>query len=212
MKNFLFLAFAASAAFLPLSPLYGQIQDQALDFASPPAWGHGTCQMVWGAGPNAVKFRGDEGMSESGGDRFAIIDTGLWRPAEGNNLYVRSIVSQTVWPLGQVTAGDAGKTVKFDALFGWYGGEPMRVKDLTVSAFSGFVFGNDSVGAIEGGQEFQFESASEREWGSVAATYTFKPEDEGKELSVIVTVLSKQEIAHGLPVIATSDWKVTVSD
>ncbi|MEI6340187.1 MAG: hypothetical protein WCQ57_16665, partial [Verrucomicrobiota bacterium] len=61
-------------------------------------------------------------------------------------------------------------------------------------------------------QQFQFESVSEREWGSVSATYTFKPEDEGKELSVIVTVLSKQEIAEGLPVIATSDWKVTVSD
>ena len=212
MKNFLFLAFAASAAFLPLSPLHGQIQDQALDFASPPAWGHGTCQMVWGAGPNAVKLRGDEGMPESGGDRFAVIDAGLWRPAEENNPYVRSIVSQTIWPLGQVTAEDAGKTVKFDALFGWYGGEPMRVKDLTVSASSGFLFGNDSVGAIEGGEEFQFESASEREWGSVAATYTFKPEDEGKELSVIVTVLSKQEIAQGLPVIATSDWKITVSD
>jgi hypothetical protein len=211
MKNFLFLAFAASAVFLPLSLLHGQIQDQALDFASPPAWGHGTCQTVWGAGPSTVKFRGDEGMSESGGDRFAVIDAGLWTPA-GDIPYVRSIVSQTVWPLGQVTAEDAGKTVKFDALFGWYGGEPMRVKDLTVSASAGFLFGTDSVGPLEGGQEFQFESVSEREWGSVSATYTFKPEDEGKELSVMVTVLSKQEIAQGLPVIATSDWKVTVSD
>jgi len=194
-----------------LSPLHGQIQDQAFDFASPPAWGHGTFQQIWGAGPNAVKFRGDEGMSESGGDRFAVIDAGLWAPV-GDIPYLRSIVSQAIWPLGKVTAENAGKTVKFDALFGWYGGEPMRVKDLTVSASSGFLFGNDSVGAIEGGQQFQFESVSEREWGSVSATYTFKPEDEGKELSVIVTVLSKQEIAEGLPVIATSDWKVTVSD
>ena len=29
--------------------------------------------------------------------------------------------------MGAVSAEDAGKTIKFSGLFGWYGGEPMRV-------------------------------------------------------------------------------------
>ena len=211
MKKLRLFTMLVSAALLPLSLSHGQVQDQTLDFASPPVWGHGTFQGVWGSAPNTVKFRGDEGMSKKGGDLFGVIDAGVWTPV-GDLPYLRSIVSQNIWPLGTIAAEDAGKTVKFDALFGWYGGEPMRVKDLTIAAFSGFFFGTDSLGGLEGGREFQFESVNENEWGSVSATYTIKPEDAGKELSVMVTVLSKQEIAEGLPVIATSDWKVTVSD
>jgi len=52
----------------------------------------------------------------------------------------------------------------------------------------------------------------EKDWGDVSSTYTIKPEDAGKELTIVVTVLSKQEMGEGLPVIATSDWKITVSD
>ena len=90
----------------------------------------------------------------------------------------------------------------------------MRAKDMAIGRASGFAIGDGSQGfaGLDDGPEFEFESVSEKDWGEISSTYTIKPEDVGKELSVGITVLCKQEIADGLPVLATSDWKVTVKD
>jgi hypothetical protein len=42
-------------------------------------------------------------------------------------------------------------------------------------------------------------------------SYTIKPEDVGKDLRVELQVQTKQEMP-GLPTLATSDWKFTVSN
>jgi hypothetical protein len=155
-------------------------------------------------------------MSENSGDYFAVIDAGLWTPM-GEEPYIRSLVSQTIWPLGTIAPEDAGKTVKFGALFGWQGGEAARAKDLVVGKQTGLYVGaapsnGPETAGLDGGTEFAFDSVNEREWAEVTSSYTIKPEDAGKELNVAIVVLSKQEIADGLPVIATSDWKVTVAE
>jgi hypothetical protein len=205
------LLLAATAISLPVCQ--GQIENKILDFASPPVWGAGTFQMFWGADPQSIKFRGDDGMSDKSGQNFAVLDASLWKP-NGDIPYLRSIVSRVMWPIGTITAQDEGKMVKFSALFGWYGGESMRAKDMAIGRASGFAIGDGSQGfaGLDDGPEFEFESVSEKDWGEISSTYTIKPEDVGKELCVGITVLCKQEIADGLPVLATSDWKVTVKD
>ena len=165
--------------------------------------------MQWGATPGALQLRGDEGMSDKSGEYFGVIKVNEWTPGEGDP-YSRSIVSRSVWPLGTISSDDVGKTAKFSALFGWYGGEPMRVQDLFISGHSGFMAGDQLLQGLEGGQDFQFESVGEKEWGELSVSYTIKPEDAGKELKFLLQVQSKKEMP-GFPTLATSDWKFTVT-
>jgi hypothetical protein len=217
MKTTNHLPVLVAALILPCSVALGQITNQTADFSASLPWGHGSCQIRWDRTPASIKARGEDGMSESSGDYFAVIDAGLWTPL-GEMPYLRSIVSQTIWNLGSITAEDVGKTVKFSALFGWQGGEASRVKDLVVAKQTGLYVGDtpsrDSpkTAGLDGGAEFAFDSVGKKDWGEVTSTYTIKPEDVGKQLNVAVVVRSKQEIAEGLPVIATSDWKVTVAE
>lgn len=200
-----------AALVVPFSASHGQIASTAVDFSSPLPWGYGSCQMRWDQSPSSIRSRGDDGMSKKCGDHFAVIDAGLWTPM-GDVPYIRSLVSQTIWPVGTIGPKDVGKTVKFSALFGWQGGEPARVQDIFVARHTGFLVGDKGVAPLDGQQEFAFESVNEKDWGEVSSTYTIRPEDAGEELKIAVTVLSKQEMGEGLPVIATSDWKITVSD
>lgn len=197
---------------LTLHVVYAQLEDKNIDFASPVQWGPGSLMMQWGATPGQLQLKGDEGMSDRSGEYFALVKAGEWQPVESEtNPYIRSIVSRVVWPLGTISAEDAGKTIKFSALFGWFGGEPMRVQDVLISGHSGFIVGGQLAQGLEGNQDFLFESVGEKEWGEMVVSYTVKPEDAGKDLKVELTVQSKQEMP-GLPTLATSDWKFTVSD
>jgi len=197
---------------LPLHVVCAQLEDKNIDFASPVQWGPGSLMMQWGATPGQLQLKGDEGMSDRSGEYFALVKAGEWQPVESEtNPYFRSIVSRVVWPLGTISAEDAGKTIKFSALFGWFGGEPMRVQDVLISGHSGFIVGGQLAQGLEGNQDFLFESVGEKEWGEMVVSYTVKPEDAGKDLKVELTVQSKQEMP-GLPTLATSDWKFTVSD
>jgi len=197
---------------LPVHAAFSQLTGAAIDFSSPVQWGAGSLMMQWGATPGQLQMKGDEGMSDQSGEYFAVIKAGEWRPVESEtNPYLRSIVSRAVWPLGTVSADDAGKTVRFSALFGWYGGEPMRVQDVIISGHSGFIVGGQLAQGLEGKQDFPFESVGERNWGEIVVSYTIQPEDAGKDLKLELQVQTKQEMP-GLPTLATSDWKFTVSD
>ncbi len=197
---------------LPAHVVCAQLADKTIDFSAPVQWGPGSLMMQWGMTPGQLQMRGDEGMSEKSGEYFGVIKAGEWQPVKSEtNPYLRSIVSRVIWPLGKITAEDAGKTVEFTALFGWYGGEPMRVQDLVISGHSGFTAGDQLLQGLEGMQDFQFESVGEKEWGELSVRYTIKPEDAGKDLSFLLQVQTKQEMP-GLPTLATSDWKFTVSD
>jgi hypothetical protein len=187
-----------------------QLADLKHDFSAPTQWGPGSLQMQWGTIPRDLRMKGDEGMSDEGGENFAILSVDEWKPGDGNP-YSRSIVSRVVWPLGTISSDDVGKTVKFSALFGWYGGEPMRVQDLFISGHSGFVAGDQLLQGLESMQDFQFESVGEKEWEELSVVYTIKPEDAGKELKFLLQVQSKKEIP-GFPTLATSDWKFTVAE
>ena len=155
-------------------------------------------------------MKSDEGMSEKSGDFFAVMEVDEWIPGQGDP-YSRSIVSRTVWPLGTISSDDVGKTVKYSALFGWFGGEPMRVQDLFISGHSGFMAGDQLLQGLEGTQDFLFESVGEKDWGEVVVNYTIKPEDAGKDLKFLLQVQSKKEMP-GFPNIATSNWSFTVAD
>lgn len=149
-------------------------------------------------------------MSDKSGEYFSVMPVDQWVPGEGNP-YSRSIVSRVIWPLGMISSDDVGKTVKFSALFGWYGGETMRVQDLFISGHSGFIAGDQLLQGLEGMQDFQFESVGEKEWAELPVAYTIKPEDAGKELRFLLQVQSKKELP-GFPTLATSDWKFTVTE
>jgi len=197
---------------LPAHVVRAQLADTSVDFSSPVQWGPGSLMMQWGATPGQLQMKGDEGMSDKSGEYFAVIKGGEWQPVESEtNPYFRSIVSRVVWPLGTISAEDSGKTVKFSALFGWYGGESMRVQDVIISGHSGFLANDQLLQGLEGTQDFQFESVGEKEWGEIVVSYTIKPEDTGKELKFLLQVQTKQEMP-GLPTLATSDWKFTVSN
>jgi hypothetical protein len=207
-----FCLFLAGFALLRVSAGFAQMADARQDFTAPVQWGPGSFMMQWGTTPGQLQMKGDEGMSDKSGDYFAVIKAGEWQSVESEtNPYLRSIVSRVIWPLGKITAEDVGKTVKFSALFGWYGGEPLRVQDLVISGHSGFTANDELVQGLEGLQDFLFESIGEKEWSELSLTYTIKPENAGKELEFLLQVQSKQELP-GLPTIATSDWKFTVSD
>jgi hypothetical protein len=197
---------------IQVSAAFGQLEDATIDFSSPVQWGPGSLMMQWGATPGQLQMKGDEGMSDKGGEYFAVIRAGEWQPVESETSpYIRSIVGRAVWPLGTISADDVGKTVKFSALFGWYGGEPMRVQDVIISGHSGFVANDQLLQGLEGTQDFQFESVGEKDWGEIVVQYTIKPEDAGKELKFLLQVQTKQE-KPGLPTLATSDWKFKVSN
>lgn len=197
---------------LPAHVVCAQLEDKAIDFSSPVQWGPGSLMMQWGATPGQLQLKGDEGMSDKSGEYFAVIRAGEWRPVESEtNPYLRSIVSRVVWSLGTISADDAGKNLKFRGLFGWFGGEPMRVQDVIISGHSGFLANDQLLQGLEGTQDFQFESVGEKEWVEITVAYTVKPEDAGKELKFLLQVQSKQEMP-GLPTLATSDWKFTVSN
>lgn len=199
-------------AFLTVSApaLFGQLVDSQQAFSSPAQWGPGSLQMHWGATPGALRVKGDEGMSDKSGEYFAVLNVDDWVPS-GEEPYARSIVSRVVWPLGKITPDDAGKTIKFTALFGWYGGEPTRVQDLFISGHSGFLANDELLQGLEGLRDFQFESVGEKDWGELSVSYTIKPGDADKELKFLLQVQSKKEMP-GFPVIATSEWKFTLSD
>lgn len=204
--------FLAGFALLRVSAGFAQLADASQDFTAPVQWGPGSLMMQWGATPGQLQMKGDEGMSDKSGEYFAVIKGGEWQPVESEtNPYFRSIVSRVVWPLGTISPEDSGKTVKFSALFGWYGGESMRVQDVIISGHSGFLANDQLLQGLEGTQDFQFESVGEKEWGEIVVSYTIKPEDAGKELKFLLQVQTKQEMP-GLPTLATSDWKFTVSD
>lgn len=193
-------------------PASAQLKDAVLDFSSPVQWGAGSLMHQWGTTPGLLHLKGDEGMSDKSGEYFAVIKAGEWQPVESEtNPYLRSIVSRVVWPLGTVAAADAGKTIKFSALFGWFGGEPSRAQDLVISGHSGFNVGDEPVQGLDGAEDYRFESVGEKEWGQLSVSYVVKPEDAGKELKFLLQVQAAQELP-GLPTIATSDWKFTVSD
>lgn len=197
---------------LPAHVVCAQLADKAIDFSSPVQWGPGSLMMQWGATPGQLQLRGDEGMSDKSGEYFAVIKAGEWQPVESEtNPYFRSIVSRTVWPLGSISSEDVGKSIKFSGLFGWFGGEPMRVQDVIISGHSGFIANDQLLQGLEGTQDFLFESVGEKDWGEISVTYTVKPEDAGKELKFLLQVQTKQEMP-GLPTLATSDWKFTVSN
>lgn len=202
---FLLLALTA-----PAPALFSQLADARQDFSAPVQWGTDSFQMQWGAKTELLRMKGDEGMSDKSGEHFAVMNVDGWITS-GEEPYSRSIVSRVVWPLGFIAAGDVGKTIKFSALFGWYGGEPLRVNDLVISGHSGFIAGDKLLQGLDGLLDFPFESVGEKDWGELSISYTIKPEDAGKELKFLLQVQSKQE-PPGFPTIATSDWKVKVSD
>jgi hypothetical protein len=191
---------------------FAGLQDAVQDFSAPVQWGAGSLMMQWGATPGSLQLKGDEGMSDKCGEYFAVIKAGEWQPVENeSNPYMRSIVSRVVWPLGTISAEDAGKTLKFSALFGWYGGEPPRVQDLIISGHSGFTANDKLLQGLEGLQDFRFESIEEKDWAALSVSYIVKLEDAGKELKFLLQVQTKQE-TPGLPTLTTSGWKFTVSD
>lgn len=207
-----FCLFLAGFALLRVSAGFAQLADASQDFTAPVQWGPGSFMMQWGITPGQLQMKGDEGMSDKSGEYFAVIKAGEWQPVEGEtNPYLRSIVGRSAWPLGIVSADDAGKTIKFRGLFGWYGGESMYVQDVVISGHSGFIIGGQLAQGLEGKQDFLFESAGEKEWVEIVVSYTVKPEDAGKDLKFELQVQAKQE-TPGLPTLATSDWKFTVND
>ena len=186
-----------------------QLKDRQEDFSIPAQWGPGSLVMQWGVTPETLRGRGEEGMSDKSGKHFGIIPAGDWQ-AGGGDPYSRSIVSRVIWPMGTVTDKDVGKTITFTALFGWYGGQLDRSKDLYLAKESGFWFGEVPVQGLKGMQDFEFGSIPEKSWEQVTVSYRIRREDVGKDLQLLVQTHSRKE-NPGLPTLATSDWKVKVS-
>ena len=218
MKNFFAAWFIVASAF-SASHCLGQLEDANQDFSAPVQWGPGSLMMQWGATPGQLRMKGDEGMSDKSGEYFAVIKAGEWQPVESEtHPYIRTIVSRVDWPLGFITDKDVGKTVKFSGLFGWYGGELERGNDLSLSC--GFFVGDTLAQGLENGQDFEFGSVREKEWvigavpekewAKISISYKIRREDIGQDLRFMVEVRSRSE-APGLPVLATADWKVTVT-
>jgi hypothetical protein len=148
-------------------------------------------------------------MSDKSGKHFGIIPAGDWQ-AGGGDPYSRSILSRVIWPMGTVTEKDVGRTITFTALFGWYGGQPDRSKDLYLAKESGFWFGETPVQGLKGMQDFEFGSIPEKSWDQVSVSYRIRREDVGKDLLLLLQTQSRKE-NPGLPTLATSEWKVKVS-
>ena len=148
-------------------------------------------------------------MSDKSGKHFGIIPAGEWQ-AGGGDPYSRSIVSRVIWPMGTIVEKDVGRTIAFTSLFGWYGGQPDRNKDLFLAKESGFWFGEVPVQGLKGMQDFEFGSIPEKSWEQVAISYRIRREDVGKDLYLMIQTHSRKE-NPGLPTLATSDWKVKIS-
>ena len=186
-----------------------QLKDRQEDFSIPAQWGPGSFVMQWGVNLETLRSRGDGGMSDKSGKHFGIIPAGEWQ-ASGGDPYSRSIVSRVIWPMGTIVEKDVGRTIAFTSLFGWYGGQPDRNKDLFLAKESGFWFGEVPVQGLKGMQDFQFGSIPEKSWEQVAISYRIRREDVGKDLNLMIQTHSRKE-NPGLPTLATSDWKVKVS-
>ncbi|MCX6971106.1 MAG: hypothetical protein NTV93_13280 [Verrucomicrobia bacterium] len=76
--------------------------------------------------------------------------------------------------------------------------------------FLSFFFGDTLVQGMENGQNFEFGSVREKEWEKISISYKIRREDIGQDLRFLVQVQSRNEVP-GLPVLATADWKVTVT-
>jgi len=186
-----------------------QLKDRQEDFSIPAQWGPGSFVMQWGVNLETLRSRGDGGMSDKSGKHFGIIPAGEWQAGVGDP-YSRSIVSRVIWPMGTIVEKDVGRTIAFTSLFGWYGGQPDRNKDLFLAKESGFWFGEVPVQGLKGMQDFQFGSIPEKSWEQVAISYRLRREDVGKDLNLMIQTQSRKE-NPGLPTLATSDWKVKVS-
>ena len=144
-----------------------QLKDRAEDFSIPAQWGPGSLVMQWGINPETLRSRGEGGMSDKSGKHFGIIPAGEWQ-AGGGDPYSRSIVSRVIWPMGTIVEKDVGRTIAFTSLFGWYGGQPDRNKDLFLAKESGFWFGEVPVQGLKGMQDFEFGSIPEKSWEQVS--------------------------------------------
>jgi hypothetical protein len=188
-----------------------QLKDRQEDFSIPVQWGPGSLMFQWGIDPLDIRKRGEERMAEKGGKHFGQINAGNWHPIPSEqNPYVRTIVSRIMWPVGTVTEKDVGKTVTFTGLFGWYGGQPDRVKDLYLSKESGFYLGDIPVQGLKGMQDFEFGSIREKDWQELSVSYRVRREDVGKDLQVMLQVQTRQQLS-GYPVLTASDWKIKVT-
>ena len=114
-----------------------QLKDRQEDFSIPAQWGPGSFVMQWGVNLETLRSRGYGGMSDKSGKHFGIIPAGEWQAGVGDP-YSRSIVSRVIWPMGTIVEKDVGRTIAFTSLFGWYGGQPDRNKDLFLAKESGF--------------------------------------------------------------------------
>jgi hypothetical protein len=186
-----------------------QLKDRQEDFSIPAQWGPGSFVMQWGVNQETLRSRGEGGMSDKSGKHFGIIPAGEWQ-AGGGDPYSRSIVSRVIWPMGTIVEKDVGRTIAFTSLFGWYGGQPERNKDLFLAKESGFWFGEIPVQGLKGMQDFEFGSISEKSWEQVSISYRIRREDVGKDLHLMIQTHSRKE-NPGLPTLATCDWKVKVS-
>jgi len=188
-----------------------EIKNREENFSIPAQWGPGSFQYQWGINPGDIRKRGEEGMSEKGGKHFGQINAGNWQPSpDEKNPYLRSIVSRIIWPVGTVMEKDVGKTVTFTGLFGWYGGQLDRVKELYLAKESGFFFGDIPVQGLKGMQDFEFGSIREKDWQELNVSYRVRREDVGKDLQLMLQVQTRQQLS-GYPVLTASDWKLKVS-
>ena len=190
-----------------------QLKDRQEDFSIPAQWGPGSFQSQWGINPLDIRKRGEEKMAEKGGKHFGQINAGNWQPSpDEQNPYLRSIVSRIMWPVGTVTEKDVGKTVTFTGLFGWYGGQLDRVKDLYLAKESGFWLEGVPlpVQGLKGMQDFEFGSIREKDWQELNVSYRVRREDVGKDLQLMLQVQARQQLS-GYPVLTASDWKIKVT-
>jgi hypothetical protein len=188
-----------------------QLKDRQEDFSIPVQWGPGSLMFQWGIEPLDIRKRGEEKMAEKGGKHFGQFNAGNWHPVpQEQNPYVRTIVSRIMWPVGTVTEKDVGKTATFTGLFGWYGGQPDRVKDLYLSKESGFYLGDIPVQGLKGMQDFEFGSIREKDWQELSVSYRVRREDVGKDLQLMLQVQTRQQLS-GYPVLTASDWKIKVT-
>jgi len=209
MKNFFVACFILFSVF-SASHCHGELTGAKQDFSTPVRWGEGSFQWSWARTILGIRKRGDEGMPKNEESDFGIMVVDEWVP-RGDEPYIRTIVGRMVWPLGSITDKEVGKTVKFAGLFGWYGGGPGRSNDLYLSKeWCGFFLGNIPVQGLEGMQDFEFGSIKEKEWKKISIVYKIRKEDIGKDLRFLVQVQSRKE-GSGFPVLATADWKFTVT-
>ena len=188
-----------------------QLKDRQEDFSIPAIWGPGSFVMQWGVNVETLRSRGEGGMSGKSGKHFGIIPAGEWQAGEGDP-YSRSIVSRVIWPMGTVVEKDVGRTITFTGMFGWYGGQPDRNKDLFLAKESGFWLEGVPlpVQGLKEMQDFEFGSIPEKSWEQMSISYRIRREDVGKDLYLMIQTHSRKE-NPGLPTLATSDWKVKVS-